>query len=50
MCDTKFLIASAIIDKYCPTLRDCMFKLAEINFKGEITRHTEVGSTTFKLK
>lgn len=50
MCDTKFPIASAIINKYYPTLRECMFNLAEMNFKGEITRHTEVGSITFKLK
>ena len=26
-----------------------MFKLTEIDFKGEIQRHTEVGSITFKI-
>lgn len=50
MCDTKFIIASTIIHKYCPTLRECIMKLAEMNVKGEITRHTEVGSITFKLE
>lgn len=50
MCDPKFIIASTIIDKYYPTLRECMFKLAEMNIEGEITRHTEVGSITFKLE
>lgn len=49
---TKFqsLAASTIINQYYPTLRNIMLTLAEQNIKGEITRHTEVGSITFKLK
>lgn len=49
---TKFqsLEASTIINQYYPTLRNIMLTLAEQNIKGEITRHTEVGSITFKLE
>ena len=49
MHDPKFIAASMIIDKYYKVIRECMFKLAEINFTGESQRHTEVGSITFKL-
>lgn len=45
----QFLITCAILDKYYPILRELMCALAEQNIKGEITRHTEVGSITFKL-
>lgn len=50
MDNSQFLAASTIINQYYPTLRKIMFTLAEQNIKGEITRHTEVGSITFKLK
>lgn len=50
MYDPQFIAASVIIDKYYPTIKECMFKLAEINFQGEIQRHTEVGSITFKIE
>lgn len=50
MDNSQFLAASTIINQYYPTLRKIMFTLAEQNIKGKITRHTEVGSITFKLK
>lgn len=50
MDNSQFLVASTIINQYYPTLRKIMLTLAEQNIKGEITRHTEVGSITFKLK
>lgn len=46
----QFLAASTIINQYYPTLRKVILTLAEQNIKGEITRHTEVGSITFKLE
>lgn len=50
MDNSQFLTASIIINQYYPTLRKIMFTLAKQNIKGEITRHTEVGSITFKLE
>ena len=50
MDNSQFLAASTIINQYYPTLRKVMLTLAEQNIKGEITRHAEVGSITFKLK
>lgn len=50
MDDSQFLAASTIINQYYPTLRKIMLTLAEQNIKGKITRNTEVGSITFKLK
>lgn len=46
----QFLAASTIINQYYPILRKIMFTLVEQNIKEEITRHTEVGSITFKLE
>lgn len=50
MDNSQFLAASTIINQYYPILRKIMPTLAEQNIKGEITRHTEVGNITFKLK
>lgn len=50
MNNSQFLAASTIINQYYPTLRKIMLTLAEQNIKGEIARHTEVGSITFKLE
>lgn len=50
MDNSQFFAANTIINQYYPTLRKIMLTLAEQNIKGEITRYTEVGSITFKLK